>query len=104
MSQHQSKETLTRLAWLAALRQQGERQCRGMYITHTGQVCALGMLAEVTGYQGDWEGYRALAPLAGLSDHHVRSVISMNDGNSITQTRPHTFAEIADVVSSWFPS
>jgi len=104
MSTTKPKEELTRLAWLAALRQQGERQCEGIGNGET--ACALEVLHEIAfGTRAPYPfPYTAVQRAAGLTYHQVNSVWRMNDGIHSVDRAPHTFSEIADVVSSWFPS
>lgn len=103
MSTTKTKQELIRMAWITALRQQGERQCR---IAHSRgrQVCAFALLAEVMGRPTDEWG--TVHQEAGLSDEQACAVVCMNDGGTTIDTRvryePHTFAEIADVVEGWF--
>lgn len=112
MSTTKSKETLTRLAWLAALRQRGHRQCRG--VGRDGSAhCALGLLWYTAGYP-QLDDLSTVAALAGLADQQAKDVMSLNDGRAYmgstyyraegAPVRQHTFAEIADVVASWFPN
>lgn len=115
MSTTKSKETLTRLAWLTELRRQGHRQCEGPAIFGTRQVCAIVLLHELV--HGDTRvnnSPRETAKLAtGLTEDQCDQVILMNDGwldhsphdkRARRKGRKRTFAEIADVVASWFPN
>jgi hypothetical protein len=108
----ETEEKLLRLAWLAALRREGHRQCTGTMFEGN-LVCAIGLLAEVAGlstadveameeeqdlhYPGRTED--ALGELAGLDDYQVCDITSMNDGK---QQQRKSFAEIANVVESWY--
>jgi hypothetical protein len=106
MSTHKTKEELTRLAWLAALRRQGERQCTAEYFNwETRQACAMGILIEVALPPQQWahaedEDVDSFGALAGLNLEQCREVVALNDGNE--GKRQHTFGEIADVVEAWF--
>ncbi len=96
MSKQLTQTELTRLAWLTALRTQGDRQCRNRWKMYD-RVCAFGLLAEVHGLpkvNDPWS-------LAGLSGVQAAQIMRMNDGIGY---RALSFAEIADVVASWFPS
>ena len=86
-------QTHTRDLWLAALRQQGERQCLGAFRDDGGKVCALALARDVAGQPGV-----KLTQVLGISLDQFGEVILMNDQYG------KTFSEIADVVSSWFPS
>ncbi len=109
MTEQLTKETLIRLAWIAALRSQGHRKCEGTYHDReTGAVCALGLLQEVARLSpGDIicgrYGQRGEAA-AGLTAYQCGQVILMNDG--ITRyggkNAKRTFSEIADVIEGWF--
>lgn len=106
MATSKTKEELVRLAWLAALRRQGERQCAG-FSGNPAKACALQLLAEVAGIPAiNLSG--AVASTAGLSDEQGWRVIAMNDGRAYARaphfrvSRKHTFAEIADVIAGWF--
>ena len=96
-----------RRAWLAALRQQGDRQCTGAYASGDGRlVCALGLLREVvlptwSDVERDTiDEVETVGELAGLSERQSFDVTHMNDGEYIFPK--YTFAEIADVVEGWF--
>jgi hypothetical protein len=110
MSEHKSKETLVRLAWIAALRNQGDRQCREMM--RQGQlVCALGLLAEITEFSGSIiEAELVVGAMAGLDDNQCSHVACLNDGvrnkrlGFNLKFKKHTFSEIADVIEGWFDS
>lgn len=100
MSTQKTKEELIRLAWIAALRRSGDRQCEGELFNGT-NVCAMGLLAEVTGMRrtaaavvGRW-GFNWLGRWAGLSPDQTTTVWHANDDS-------HTFSEIADVIEGWF--
>lgn len=93
MSRPQTKEALTRMAWVAALRRSGHRQCCQRLTDGRGNVCALGLLQEILG--GEREGYRALGHAAGLDFGQGLAVIRMNDFGD-------TFPQIADEIESWF--
>jgi hypothetical protein len=97
MSTAKTKKTLARMAWVTALRNSGDRQCRNSY-EDDGYVCALGLLAEVAGIDDVWgrtEGN--VGGHAGLSQAQSLMVARLND-NGVT------FSEIADVIESWFPA
>ena len=112
----ESKEKLLRLAWLAALRQEGHRQCAATLI-HGGLVCAIGLIVEVAGVRVDQvmdaldpedpddfefqNAHEALGALVGLTDRQTWDVVGMNDGRP-KGARRLTFTEIADAVASWF--
>lgn len=110
MTKTLDKTELVRLAWLTELRRQGQRQCVGEYMDGLGSVCALGLLAEVSGMPRDelWtrtndldlDDLAEIGALAGLSDEQTDGVYGRNDGSDGYQK--HTFAEIADVVEGWF--
>ena len=104
-----SKTELVRLAWIAALRQQGDRQCSEAFAeTHGARVCALGLLIEVAGHDPShpenlpfkWADDRDIGTLAGLTKAQSREIARRNDGGG--KYHQHTFAEIADVVAGWF--
>ena len=104
MSTTKSKEELTRLAWLTALRHQGDRQCRAVPTARGGKVCAFALLAELMGMPtSEWS---RVYHHVGLNPFRALDVAAMNDGGQSfgsNQTfRKHTFSEIADVVESWF--
>lgn len=110
MTKTLDKTDLVRLAWLTELRRQGDRQCTGADFPK-GKVCALGLLAEIVGFE--WvdtlepEDYGPLGCFAGLSWDQTQDVWKRNDGVNPDEMRPvpyhkHTFAEIADVVEGWF--
>lgn len=102
-------QTLTRLSWLAALRRQGDRQCHGELClliadsdgpVEVARVCALGLLAEVSGVPVWWDlDVHDIGALAGLSARQSDLVINLNDGMNGPK---RSFAEIADVVGGWF--
>lgn len=101
MSTTKTKSELVRLGWLTELRRQGDRQCEGELFDGL-KVCALGLLAEVSGLGrranavvARWSCYAPIGKRAGLSADQTQSVYEMNDSK-------HTFSEIADVVESWF--
>jgi hypothetical protein len=98
MSKAKSKTELVRLAWIAALRREGHRQCSRVYRDNDGNVCALGLLAEV----GTMSCYdmAEIGALAGLDYFQAVTVACMSDG--VAFDHPHTFAEIADIVEGWF--
>jgi hypothetical protein len=106
MSEAKTKEELVRLAWLAALRRQGDRQCTGTY-AEDGMVCALGLLAEITKADGYFDEV-GLGAVAGLSSQQSFEVVARNDGGAHPMLDPdemfipHTFGQIADVVEKWF--
>lgn len=109
MSETKSKETLVRLAWLAELRGQGHRQCTEVYSGLGDKVCALGLLREMAiplRSRHLRRGVGEIAALAGLSEDQGYEVAYRNDGDGdgLTEYHKHTFAEIADVVASWFPN
>ena len=91
MATTKTKEELVRMAWITALRQQGDRQCVGQ-ADHRGGVCAMRLLADMG---GRWTDLYEVGEGAGLSRYRTGAVIRMND-------RGTTFSEIADVVESWF--
>ena len=107
MSTTRTKTELVRMAWITALRTQGHRKCTGQFVTCTESivsVCALGLLAEVAGIDFsdlDMVDDPRLMSAAGLTSGQCFQVFNMNDG-SFGRYRKHTFAEIADVVESWF--
>lgn len=106
MSQVKSKEQLVRLAWLTELRRQGHRQCFGAYYGDSAntKVCALGLLAEIAGVDAEeFDETHEVGAFAGLSCEQTTQVWHMNDGDGDFAER-HTFAEIADVVATWFPN
>ena len=103
MSQTKSKEELTRLAWLAALRREGHRKCAGVYFKPTsGRVCALGLLIEVVEPEGNRMLHYAdvVGARAGLSAKQTGEVLRRNDGTFGCSR--YSFAEIADMVEGWF--
>ena len=125
MSKTIDSTELIRLAWITALRTQGDRKCTGSYFKGH-KVCALGLLGEVAGEQtvdvpmlpkgggGFYTGKTFLSlddthdigALAGLDEIQSDRVVSMNDGVSLDDPtvsgKQHTFSEIADVVEAWF--
>lgn len=107
MSTTKTREQLVRLSWITELRRQGDRKCTGD-MAWEGKVCALGLLAEVAGIRVRDDDlippYDLIGRAGGLSAAKVAKVWQMNDGDTYTETRQHTFAEIADVVAAWFPS
>ena len=92
MATTKTRQELVRLAWVTALRQQGDRQCHGSF-TSGDKVCALTVLREVS---GDSQGRLTLGELAGISNNQFADIILLNDAAKAT------FSEIADVVESWF--
>jgi hypothetical protein len=89
--------------WLTELRRQGHRQTTGWAVGRGRgrKVCALQLLWEVGGRPKYAPGfYNAIGARAGLSPRQTWTVVRMNDG--MADYRRHTFAEIADVVASWF--
>lgn len=101
MSQPKTKEELVRLAWVAALRREGDRQCDGQ-LFQGNKVCALGLLAVVSGLGrranavvARWGDFDSIGRRAGLAPFQTTDIYSLNDSGS-------TFAEIADVVEGWF--
>lgn len=107
MTKTLDKTELMRLAWLTELRRQGHRQCEGDYTDSDGNVCAIGLLAEVASFDVLLAGGEAeIGELAGLTSLQSDHVVSMNDGvipeGSHCRLHKHTFAEIADVVEGWF--
>jgi hypothetical protein len=105
MATTKTKEQLVRLSWLTELRRQGDRQCCGTY-THGRLVCALGLLREAAFPGATWDitngdAVEDVGRLAGLYSNQSFDVAHRNDGDQ--GYRKHTFAEIADVVASWFP-
>lgn len=110
MTKPLSKTDLTRAAWLTELRRQGHRQCTDALRIGT-RVCAIGLLGEVARAnerQFDRGDDYGIGGLAGLSRLQVEEVTKRNDGAfdeiSCKRLPKHTFAEIADVVESWFPA
>lgn len=112
MSSTLDKTALVRLSWLTELRRQGHRQCQGPQ--NGDKVCALVLLTEMinprwfNGIDNDLATLKRYGHQAGLTDHQTDMVASMNDGRgwqscSGNLFRKYTFAEIADVVASWFP-
>src|SRR5262245_17142629 len=120
MTRTLDKTELVRLSWLTELRRQGDRQCEGDYFRGT-NVCALGLLAEVAGYNGSslldlfdddliiskvvdqHDTQQVVGALAGLSAEQAALVVGMNDGTCCeAYYNKHTFAQIADAVESWF--
>ncbi len=104
MSKARTKQELTRLAWIAALRRSGHRKCVNDYSTSNGRVCALALLAEVAGINArDVDGLEVheVGALAGLREDESQRVAWLNDGVDVINIRPHTFREIADVVEGW---
>ena len=94
MSAPLDKTTLTRAAWITALRQQGDRQCTHAWSDGRGNVCAVGLLGEVAGVTS----YVKAREVVGLSACQMDEIVfEMNDTGS-------SFAEIADTVAGWFPS
>lgn len=104
MSTTLDKTALVRLSWLTELRRQGDRKCVGRYHAES-LVCALGLLAECAGVTVQNGGTCAadVGALAGLTQDQSFDISDRNDGTGGAHT-PHTFAEIADVVASWFPN
>ena len=90
MSTTRTKTELVRMAWITALRTQGHRQCRGRF-NKGNKVCALGLIREVA-----QTSHGTLCEIVGISLDQMRHIIVLND------KRRATFAEIADVVESWF--
>jgi hypothetical protein len=114
--------------WLGRLREQGSRQCTGLfkkhsvqlygrYVTvkalHPGRVCALALLGEITEGPRWYSGERipgvdliSIGAKAGLSETQVQHIVAMNDGGTSDVTGrklpPHTFGQIADAVEMWF--
>lgn len=110
MAKELDKTTLTRLAWLTELRRQGHRQCVGVLFDEP-RVCSLGLLAEVAGIANrrrtfDDAYYSEIATSAGLTRWQADEITARNDGIRVfgrkRRYHKHTFAEIADVVESWF--
>ena len=95
MSTTRTKTELVRMGWLTELRRQGHRQCNGfLFLGH--KVCAFGLLQEVAfGLGSTFVGYEALTKAAGMNEGRIGPILRMNDSGQ-------TFAEIADVVESWF--
>lgn len=100
MATTKTREELVRMAWVTALRQQGDRQCHGMG-HYKGSVCALMLAGEVAGLSERERTYSRCASAVGLSDGQCGDVMGMNDGINDADHK-HTFSEIADVVESWF--
>ena len=99
-----TKEELIRSAWITELRRQGERKCEAYLRDAEGMVCAIGLLREVVG-RPRMHSEDRIGALAGLNPTQVWQVVIMNDGEAPygeVEIRPHTFAEIADVIESWF--
>lgn len=97
MAEHLDKQQLVRMAWTTALRNHGDRQCRGAMTGPDGQVCALGLLGEIAGIPVDNQSltYFKVADSAGLEPDQMVRVFRMND-------QGRRFAEIASVVDGWF--
>ena len=73
MSKSKTKEELVRLAWIAALRRQGDRQCR--YRFRDGdKVCAVGLLREMVP-----DGDRCITEILGCSLEQFSDVMIAND-------------------------
>jgi hypothetical protein len=103
MTRPLDRTTLIRLAWVEALRRDGARQCVGAY-TNGPLRCALGLLREVAVPRSKWsvqDSIGSIGALAGLSLHQANEIAWCNDGRGC---RPHSFAEIADLVEEWFSS
>ena len=123
-----ARQEALRAEWLRRLREQGSRQCTGLfkdhsvelcgrYVTvkalHPGRVCAMALLGEITEGPRWYSGDRlpsvnviTIGAKVGLSEAQVRQIVAMNDGSSSsadgTKIRPHSFRQIADVVETWF--
>ena len=105
MSETKTKQELVRMAWIAALRREGHRQCDGEMFDGHGGVCAIGLLAEISSirrHQTDAIVDQAgdFAPIgnrAGLLPEETTAVWEMNDNG-------WAFDEIADEVEAGFPS
>jgi len=124
MAQTKTREELVRLAWLTELRQHPDRQCRFLSRGSRGRVCALMLLADLTGETPLMQArilggktmpvidYAAIAARAGLNREQAQTVIQFNDYGKNSRKHvgrhPHvrpeplTFPMIADVVDSWF--
>jgi hypothetical protein len=101
MSTTKTKEELTRLAWISALRREGHRKCLDFYEDYQGRVCALGLLCEVVGKSpGEMGTVSHIGALAGLDGHQATAITFMNDGRG--PCREYSFSEIADEVERWF--
>ena len=90
MSTTKTKTELVRMAWITALRTQGHRQCRGRFVMGN-KVCAVGLIREVA-----QTSHGSVCEIVGISLDQMGHIIVLND------KRHATFAEIADVVESWF--
>jgi len=119
MAQTKTKEELVRMAWCTALRQYPDRQCHGMSRDAGGKVCALILLADMTGGAPLYSkrpmrnaiDYPTIAARAGLSPEQSQKIIQANDWGKKPYTpgkkqapNPLTFAEIAAEIEGWFAS
>ena len=93
-----SNSETVRERWIAELRRQGTRQCTDLFVCG-GQVCALGLLREVSSLD-ELDDVVTIGALAGLDDDQAWDITYRNDGDA--GHYKHTFAEIADVVEGWF--
>ena len=119
----------TRREWLKRLREQGNRQCVGLYrefdVSLEGRyaivaaispvrVCAMALLGEIAHGPRWWVKAKAgshinlpnVGAMAGLSLSQVERIVKLNDGGRCSRTgeivRPHTYRQIAAVVERWF--
>jgi hypothetical protein len=124
------QQVTIRREWLRRLREQGNRQCVGLYrgidVSLTGRyvtvaaispvrVCAMALLGEIVHGPQWWmkaqtDSYINLpniGAMAGLSLSQVERIVKLNDGGRCSRTdklvRPHTYRQIADVIEGWFP-
>lgn len=105
MSKELSKEALVRMAWVTELRRQGHRKCIGA-VFYDNKVCALGLLAEVVGISWSLSSppYKELSKISGLSSDQIVEIFIKNDSHTLNDSHSqNSFAQIADVIESWFP-
>lgn len=123
------QQETTRREWLKRLREQGNRQCVGLYreidVSLEGRyaivaaispvrVCAMALLGEIVHGPQWWVKAKAhshinlpnIGAMAGLSLSQVERIVKLNDGGRCSRTgemvRPHTYRQIATVVERWF--
>ena len=122
MAEQLDKTVLTRLAWLTELRRQGHRQCVGGQTgafknSSDATVCAVRLAFEMIPAEAR-DAHDSIvvvvAKATGLSYAQAATVLMLNDGrrewwvdgedvflSPQFEVRPHTFAEIADVIEGW---
>lgn len=107
--------------WTAALRSGEFRQGRNALKSDDGRFCCLGVLCQIAGASWDTNeegdrlalidgrtvnriGDEVLAGdflgVVGFSDEQQRTLHQMNDGDALSKTPEHSFAEIADWIDA----